>query len=89
VGAHLANAATGGIGELFYWRERNRDVDFVLKRGRAVVAIEVKSGRAPQSLPGLGAFAKSSGHHRALVVGQGGVPIDVFLAQPVEKWLQH
>jgi predicted AAA+ superfamily ATPase len=89
VGAHLANAATGGIGELFYWRERNREVDFVLKRGGAVVAIEVKSGRAPQSLPGLGAFAKSSGHHRALVVGQGGVPIDVFLAQPVEKWLQH
>ena len=29
VGAHLANAAAGGACELFYWRERGREVDFV------------------------------------------------------------
>ncbi len=29
VGAHLANAAAAGECELFYWRERNREVDFV------------------------------------------------------------
>src|SRR5690606_19824244 len=28
VGAHLANAATAGLCELFYWRERNHEVDF-------------------------------------------------------------
>lgn len=31
--------------ELFYWRERNREVDFVIRAGQALVAIEVKSGR--------------------------------------------
>jgi predicted AAA+ superfamily ATPase len=45
VGAHLANAAAVGECELFYWRERNREVDFVVRAGRTLTAIEVKSGR--------------------------------------------
>ena len=57
VGAHLANAAAAGVCELFYWRERNREVDFVVQAGRVVTAIEVKSGRAPEAQPGLAAFA--------------------------------
>ena len=36
VGAHLANAAAAATCELFYWRERNREVDFVVRAGRAV-----------------------------------------------------
>ena len=30
VGAHLANAAAAGDCALYYWRERNREVDFVV-----------------------------------------------------------
>ena len=41
--------------EVYYWRERNREVDFVVRAGRAVVAIEVKSGRAPGRPAGLAA----------------------------------
>ena len=42
VGAHLLNSSFGtGIG-VHYWRERNREVDFVLQQGKSVVAIEVK-----------------------------------------------
>lgn len=32
-------------GELYYWRERNDEVDFVHKFGKKITAIEVKSGR--------------------------------------------
>ena len=39
IGAHLANAAAVGECELFYWRERNREVDFVARAGRAITAI--------------------------------------------------
>ena len=60
VGAQLANAAAAGACELFYWRERNREVDFVVRVGRTVVAIEVKSGRAPNAFSGLAAFAEAS-----------------------------
>lgn len=87
VGAHLVNAAAAGICEVFYWRERNREVDFVLKKGRRVVAIEVKSGRAPAALPGMQAFNEAFRPDRLLLVGGDGIPVEEFLVQPVERWL--
>lgn len=88
VGAHLANAAAAGICELFYWRERNREVDFVLRAGRVVVAIEVKSGRAPDSFPGLSDFTATFKPKRSLIVGRDGIALEEFLTKPVEHWLQ-
>jgi predicted AAA+ superfamily ATPase len=88
VGAHLANAAAQGICELFYWREGNREVDFVLRAGRTVVAIEVKSGRAPSTLPGLAAFGGAFKPKRSLLVGGDGIPVEEFLETPVTAWLQ-
>ena len=88
VGAHLANAVAVGMCELFYWRERNREVDFVLRAGRTVVAIEVKSGRSPDTLPGLAAFTEAFKAKRTLLVGGDGVPVEEFLSRPVKEWLQ-
>lgn len=87
VGAHLANAATRGICELYYWREGNDEVDFVLRAGREIVAIEVKSGRARRAQPGLVAFSKAHRPRRSLIVGPDGIPVNEFLATPVERWL--
>lgn len=88
VGAHLANAAAAGICELFYWRERNLEVDFIARAGRTVVAIEVKSGRAPEAFSGLEAFARTFRPRRTLVVGGDGIPLEEFLGLPVEHWLR-
>ncbi len=88
VGAHLANAAARGVCELFYWRERNREVDFILRARRRTVAIEVKSGRARDALPGLAAFAQAFEPKRTLLVGADGIAVEDFLSQPVEHWLR-
>lgn len=88
VGAHLANAAAAGECELFYWREGSREVDFVVRRGRDLTAIEVKSGRTPAGPPGLLAFAESFRPRRALVVGDAQLSVEEFLAQPVARWLE-
>jgi Holliday junction resolvase-like predicted endonuclease len=56
VGAHLVNSSAGCGIEIGYWRERNHEVDFTLRRGDALVAIEVKSGARRQALPGIAAF---------------------------------
>ncbi len=87
VGAHLANAAATGTVELFYWRDRNREVDFVVRAGRAVTAIEVKSGRRRESLPGMEAFAATFQPSRTLLVGGDGLAIEEFLSRPVEHWV--
>jgi predicted AAA+ superfamily ATPase len=87
VGAHLANAAAAGFCELNYWRERNREVDFVIRAGRSVVAVEVKSGRAPNTLPGLAAFQEECKPTRSVIVGGDGIALGEFLSRPVEDWL--
>lgn len=87
VGAHLANAAACGLCELFYWRDGNLEVDFVLRSGRVVVGIEVKSGRAPVALPGLAAFSEAFKPKRTLLVGADGIPVEEFLSRPVTHWL--
>ena len=45
VGAYLANLSYAGDVEVFWWREGNLEVDFVVTYEDAVCAIEVKSGR--------------------------------------------
>jgi predicted AAA+ superfamily ATPase len=87
VGAHLANAAAAGECELFYWRERNREVDFVVRSGRALIAIEVKSGRRRDAQPGLAAFAHGFKPTRKLLVGGDGIPLEEFLLAPVSHWI--
>lgn len=87
VGAHLANAAATGKCEVFYWRERNREVDFVVRAGRRLIAIEVKSGRAREALPGMQAFNEAFKPDRLLLVGGDGIAVEDFLRQPIERWL--
>lgn len=84
VGAHLLNAGL----DVSWWRERNREVDFVVRRGRALVPIEVTSGRRKASLPGMAAFSEAFRPTRRLVVGGQGIPLEEFLARPAETWLR-
>lgn len=88
VGAHLLHAAARGDCELFYWRDGAREVDFVLRAGSRVVAIEVKSGRRREGVPGLTALAERHRLHRKLLVGGDGIPIADFLRTPVTDWLR-
>jgi predicted AAA+ superfamily ATPase len=85
VGAHLANAAAADECELFYWREANQEVDFVVRVGRAVIAIEVKSGRPRDVQPGLAAFAEAFKPARRVLVGGDGIPVEEFLLTPVAR----
>jgi predicted AAA+ superfamily ATPase len=87
-GAHLANAAMRGECTLYYWRERNHEVDFVARAGRRLITIEVKSGRAPQAHSGTAAFAEAFKPQRSLLVGGDGIALEDFLSRPVAHWLQ-
>jgi predicted AAA+ superfamily ATPase len=86
VGAHLANAAASGRCEAFYWRDKNREVDYVIRTGGVLTAIEVKSGRTRNARPGLAAFAQIWKPKRTLLVGRDGIALEEFLSKPVEHW---
>ncbi|OPY79706.1 MAG: Archaeal ATPase [Syntrophorhabdus sp. PtaU1.Bin058] len=84
VGSMLANSIIGKDIQLYYWAERNREVDFVLAKGNDLVAIEVKSGRARTALPGLESFTRTFPAKKKLLVGTGGIPLNEFLSMDVE-----
>jgi predicted AAA+ superfamily ATPase len=88
VGATLVNGLKGTQAEVFYWSSRNREVDFVLRQGDNLVAIEVKSNLRKTSIPGIEAFSKEFDVKRKLLVGAQGIPVQDFLLTPQEKWLK-
>ncbi len=88
VGAHLLNTSMGSDLEVTYWRDRNQEVDFVLRQGKHLVGLEVKSGRGKDSLPGMAAFARQFKPERQLLVGGQGIPLEEFLSQPAVHWVQ-
>jgi uncharacterized protein len=79
-------ASLGSNLEVTYWRDQ--EVDFVLRQGKSLVALEVKSGRGKDSLPGMASFARPFKPKRQLQVGGQGLPLEEFLSQPAEHWLQ-
>jgi predicted AAA+ superfamily ATPase len=89
IGSHLVNAEACGICSVHYWRDRGREVDFVISDSRTLVAIEVKSGRRRDALPGLQAFDQAFRPQRRLLVGGDGMPIEVFLKLPVQSLLHE
>ncbi len=88
VGAHLTNAQSAGVCKVFYWRECNREVDFVVQAGRSLTAIEVKSGRARGTPAGMDAFSAMFKPTRKLLIGRNGISIHEFLEKPVEQWVK-
>ena len=84
VGAHLLNH--GMVAEAFYWQEAHAEVDFVIARGRHVLALEVKTGRRSRST-GMEVFRKRHPGVRTLAVGTGGVPLEQFFESNPEVWL--
>ncbi len=85
VGAHLLNAIKGKGMELFYWQDRNREVDFILKSGKHLVAIEVKSSRKRTNLLGISEFMKSFRTQKSLLIGGQGIAIEDFLQMDIQS----
>jgi predicted AAA+ superfamily ATPase len=81
----LRGAQASGF-ELSWWREANCEVDFVMRKGRKLVAIEVKSGRRRDALPGLDLFARRHPAVRRLLVGADGISLEDFLLADPERW---
>jgi len=84
VGAHLMNHSYSERYDIFYWRESNAEVDFVIERNEKIIAIEVKSGRRGEN-KGMSVFAQKFKPQKVLLVGTGGISIEDFLRiNPIE-----
>jgi predicted AAA+ superfamily ATPase len=87
IGAYLLNGAARGACELYYWRQGDREVDFVVRAAQRLFAIEVKSTARRGALSGMAAFRKAFEPDRALLVGSDGIDVAQFLSRPIEDWM--
>lgn len=78
VGAHLVSCAQSSDYKVYYWRDGDKEVDFILQGHGQTIAIEVKSGRRGMN-SGIPAFKEKFSPRRAFVVGTDGFPLKDFL----------
>ncbi len=78
VGAHLINHARQSDFEVFYWREGNDEIDFVLKIRGKIIGIEVKSG-AIRGMGGMEVFRKKFNPDKMLLIAPGVLSWEEFL----------
>lgn len=83
VGAYLLGGAEEGSYNVYYWRERSNEVDFIIVRQGEVIALEVKSGRRGMN-SGLPKFCELFQPKHALVIGTDGIPFDDFFRMKIE-----
>ena len=84
IGAYLVSQAFVHRFEVFYWRERDDEVDFILRKKGSVIAIEVKSN-AEKKTAGLEKFKQLFQPKKAFIVGDGGISIEDFLSMDIRK----
>lgn len=84
IGAYLVSQAFIHRFEVFYWRERNDEVDFILRKKGSVVAIEVKSN-AEKRTDGLDKFRQLFYPQSSFIVGDGGIEAEDFLSMDIRK----
>jgi len=86
VGAHLLSMADELEYKVYYWRDGNDEVDFVVVMDGECTAIEVKSGRRARN-KGLSVFAEKFKPKKYYIVGYQGVKLDDFFMADVEDLL--
>lgn len=84
IGSYLISQAYAKRFDIFYWRNRDDEVDFVLRKRGVVVAIEVKSN-AEKKTKGLSVFREQFQPHSSFIIGDGGIPAEVFLKTDVNN----
>lgn len=84
VGAYLVSQAFTKRFEVFYWRERDDEVDFILRKKGSVVAIEV-NGNAEKKTAGLDKFRQLFKPDTSFIVGDGGIKVEDFFTMDISK----
>lgn len=79
VGAHLVSQAFLHNFDVFYWRDNNYEVDFVIRKKGKTIGIEVKSNSEKRT-KGLSIFRERFHPKEALIVGDGGIRVEDFFS---------
>ena len=78
IGTHLIGKSITEKYKLYYWRDGDYEVDFVIEYGGNILGIEVKSGISTSN-KGIDKFLSQHPTAKTIFVGTSGIPIEEFL----------
>lgn len=84
IGAYILSEAFVHRFEVFYWRDGNDEVDFILKKNQKVIAVEVKSNGESHTT-GLDRFRELFHPLASIIVGEKGILPETFLSMDLRK----
>lgn len=80
VGAHLVSEVSKyANASLYYWRENNLEIDYVVTYGKKILGIEVKSGSESISLKASEKFKAYFPNSKLILVGKHGLRYEEFM----------
>ncbi len=79
IGAHIVSQAFVDRYDVYYWREGNDEVDYILQKKNKVIAVEVKSNHERHTT-GLEKFKEKFHPDNILLVGPEGMSAEDFLS---------
>jgi len=88
VGAYLLNQASEFPNiKLYYWREKNAEMDFIVKYGKKVFGFEVKSNTDRITASNREKFSAMFPGARFILVGKSGISFEEFILTPLQELL--
>lgn len=78
IGAHLINYSINENYNVYYWRHKNNEIDFVIEKNEKVIGLEIKSSAKHQAR-GMDVFQKEFAPDKVMLIGDSGFPWQEFL----------
>jgi predicted AAA+ superfamily ATPase len=78
IGAYLVNQSIRSNFRVYYWRESNEEVDFILENRGKIIALEIKSNY-PKSRTGMDSFNRKFKPYKTYCIDKNGIPWQEFL----------
>jgi hypothetical protein len=75
VGSHLIRSGL----DVYYWRDRDQEIDFIARRGNNSIAIEVSVSAKKHDPDSLARLGRRIGVPKSIIVGPKGMPLEEFL----------
>ena len=84
IGAFIVSEAFVNRFEVFYWRDGNDEVDFILKKNNKIIAVEAKSNSESHTT-GIDRFRNLYNPDAIIIVGESGIKPEDFLSMDLKK----
>lgn len=84
IGAHLLSSSEEEDYQVYYWRERDYEVDFIVATDCGCIALEVKSGHKTTN-KGISKFETKFHPSHTYIIGTGGISIEDFLLSDITQ----